>query len=107
MSRSLDDGLRVLLQNLADAIVSLSAWLATAGKFVPPEPNLPWRAPGATLSTQDLKVIPFFESLLARDLADEKIEARWRQLEGDALKFSPLPDTAQWRADRKLNPIPA
>ena len=107
MPLPLDDGLRSLLQNLAEAIVPLSEWLAKPDKFVPPEQNLPWRAPGATLTTQDLKVIPFFENLLAQDVDDEKIEARWRQLESDALKFNPLPDTAQWRADRKLDANPA
>jgi hypothetical protein len=107
MPALLDPRLRAVLQNLAEAIVPLSEWLAKPDKFVPPEPNLPWRAPGATLTTQDLKVIPFFENLLAQDVDDEKIEARWRQLESDALKFNPLPDTAQWRADRKLEPTPA
>jgi hypothetical protein len=44
--------------------------------------------PGAALSTQDLKVIPFFESLLAQDRSDEKIEARWGELAVDAMKFN-------------------
>lgn len=107
MPALLDPSLRAVLQNLAEAIVPLSEWLAKPDKFVPPEQNLPWRAPGATLTTQDLKAIPFFENLLALDVGDEKIEARWRQLESAALKFNPLPDAAQWRADRKLEPTPA
>lgn len=106
MSGSLDSPLppelRSALENLAAGLFGLDAWIAERDKFVPPEPDLPWRRPGHVFSPVDIGAMPFFENLLRASSGDDDLNQRWASLSADPLKFSPLSDPRAWRAHRGL-----
>ena len=84
MSVQLDDPLtpelRDILNNLAAGLFGLDAWVKEPGKYLPPNPNLPWRVSGHTFTPADLAVIPFFENLLRESSGDDDLGVRWPQL---------------------------
>jgi len=110
MSAQLDDPLtpelRDTLSNLATGLFGLDAWVKEPGKYVPPDPNLPWRAAGHTFTPTDLAVIPFFENLLRESSGDDDLGVRWATVAADPLKYSPLPNPVAWRKNRGLGDVP-
>ena len=66
--------LRDILNNLATGLFGLDACVKEPGKYVPPNPNLPWRAAGHTFTPTDLAVIPFFENLLRESSGDDDLQ---------------------------------
>ena len=110
MSVQLDDPLtpelRDILNNLAAGLFGLDAWVKEPGKYLPPNPNLPWRVSGHTFTPEDLAAIPFFENLLRESSTDDDLGVRWATVAADPLKDSPLPNPAAWRKNRGLGDVP-
>ncbi len=94
--------LRETLETLAAGLFGLDAWVKESAKYKPPDPDLPWRAPGHTFAPKDLGVIPFFEGLLRESSGDDDLAGRWAAVSADPLKFSPLLDAQGWRSRRGL-----
>jgi hypothetical protein len=102
-SNILDSELRTILENLADGLFPLTDWLKQKDIRYPHliQANLPWRVKG-TLSPKDLNVIDFFAALLQETPEEAKVLERWKEVEEDALKFSPVENPQVWRSARGL-----
>lgn len=98
----LTDELRAILANLAAGLFPLAKWIAEPSKYTPPQSDLPWRQPGRSLTPTDMGVIEFFEALLKETAGDAVLLARWAEIEANPLKWTPLADVTQWRAERGL-----
>jgi hypothetical protein len=97
------DDLLAALGNLATAIFRLDDWIKDPAKYVPPNPDLPWRADGQTLTPEKTGAIDFFAELLRISSGDDDLGARWGALLADPLKFSPIDDVRGWRRRRGLD----
>jgi hypothetical protein len=102
MDTALTPELRDILDNLANGLFGLDAWVREANKYKPPHTALPWRAPGHVFKPSDLGVIPFFENLVRESSGDDDLGIRWAAITADPLKASPLPDAKAWRKNRGL-----
>jgi hypothetical protein len=101
----LDDELRGIVENLAEGLIPLAAWIADKVKndqYRPREPA-PWREQGESLTVKDTGAVLFFEELLAQSDAEASLVDRFREVLADRLRFSPLDDVGGWRTARALD----
>ena len=97
----LDPELREILENLAGGLFPLDSWIKNK-TFKPAEADLPWRTGGGPLTPKAIGIMPFFDALLRESAGDAHLIARWHQLMGAPLVFSPLADMQEWRTRRGL-----
>src|SRR6266849_6601109 len=98
MDASLDDELRSILENLADALFPFATWFQDKDKRFPaPQPDAPWRAGGERLTPAKIGAITFFEALLRETSGDAALIERFQSVSNSPLQFSPVADAASWR----------
>jgi hypothetical protein len=100
---ALDLELRAILENLADGLFPLTEWLQQKDIRYPHliQSDLSWRVKGKLLP-RDIGVIDFFEALLQETHEEVEVLERWKEVEEDALKFSPIENPQVWRSARGL-----
>jgi hypothetical protein len=105
----LDDELRGIVENLAEGMFPLGAWIQdkiASGKYKPRE-HVPWREQGNSLSVKATGAVEFFKELLEQSRDDDPLAERFAEVLADPLRFSPLLEGApDWRASRKLDAAP-
>src|SRR5262249_38685657 len=97
-----DDGLRGIVENLAEGMFPLAAWIEQ--KLYKPRGPVPWREEGKSLSVKDTGAVLFFEELLSQSAAEKPLADRFGEGVADPLRFSPMLDAIEdWRASRGLD----
>lgn len=103
----LDPALRQTLENLAEGMFPLAAWIEDKvknHKYKPPG-HVPWRERAKSLSVRNTGAVVFFEELLAQSAGEAPLVERFAEVIADPLQFSPLLGAARdWRASRGLDP---
>lgn len=102
----LDDELRGIVENLAEGMFPLAAWIEAKVKNdkYKPRGQLPWRENGKSLSVKDTGAVLFFEELLGQSAAEAPLVDRFGEVIADPLRFSPMLDAVEdWRASRGLD----
>jgi hypothetical protein len=100
---ALDDLLREILAHLAEGLFPLAQWIKDKDtRFPPPLPDAPWRQAGHSLAPNDTGAIDFFAELLQETAGDTQLLARWQEVGANPLRFSPLDNPQDWRAQRGL-----
>ena len=85
----LDDELRGIVENLAEGLIPLGAWIDDKFKkdqYRPREPA-PWREQGKSLRVTDTGAVLFFEELLAQSEGEASLVDRFREVLADRLRF--------------------
>jgi hypothetical protein len=110
MSYQIPQGIRAILEPLAEAAFPLGIWSAAKSppkydQLIPTLSSVPWRPGGATstLTTAGLKPVRFLELLVDNDAANEVLASRWRLIKADPSKFFQSRSgqaMADWRAGR-------
>jgi len=95
------DELRRILTSLADGLLPLAKWVGEPTKYKPAQSDLPWRQ-GDSLSAERMGVAEFFEKLLRETSDEEKLLARWAEINRNGPPFTPFKQVETWRKARGL-----
>jgi len=99
-SYKIPEDIAALLESAAVVLFPLNEWILAKPA---PAPDLPWRN-GERLTLANLGVLVFLEHLIDESGPYEQLVEHLKHIEHDPIANSPVPEVANWRAERGLSP---